>query len=128
MCIFFHVGHNSSPLPIIKEMALSSKQAAKILGVSVDSSLAEINKVFRQLARTCHPDLHPGDKQAEAKYRRLNEAFTVLSTIKENARRKRGMEEDILENEFERWIKKLDPQKRKNIKRQIRRHKKKDDA
>lgn len=109
-------------------MALSSKQAAKILGVSVDASLAEINKVFRQRARTCHPDLHPGDTEAEAMYRRLNEAFTVLSTIKENARRKRGMEEDILDNEFERWIRKLDPQKRKNIRRQVRRHKKKDDV
>jgi len=109
-------------------MALSSKQAARILGVTVDASLAEINKVFRQRARTCHPDLHPGDNEAEAKYRRLNEAFTVLSTIQENARRKRGMEEDILDNEFERWIRKLDPQKRKNIKRQIRRHKKKDDV
>jgi len=98
---------------------LSSNDAAKLLGVKVSSSVAEINKVWRQLARTCHPDLHPGDKKAETKYRELNLAYTTLMSIKEGHRRMRDLGEDIVDNEFDRWIKQLDPEKQEQIKREL---------
>lgn len=49
------------------------------LGVTKHATDAEIKKAFRKLARESHPDLHPGDKAAEAKFKRINEANEVLS-------------------------------------------------
>ncbi len=51
----------------------------KILGVSKDASEKEIKQAFRRLARQLHPDINPGDKQAEARFKRINEAHAVLS-------------------------------------------------
>ena len=51
----------------------------KILGVSRDASEKEIKQAFRRLARQLHPDINPGDKQAEARFKRINEANAVLS-------------------------------------------------
>lgn len=49
------------------------------LGVSKTASEAEIKKAFRKLARQYHPDVNPGDKTAEAKFKAINEANEVLS-------------------------------------------------
>ncbi|MCH8185958.1 MAG: J domain-containing protein [Chloroflexi bacterium] len=51
----------------------------KILGVSRDASEKEIKQAFRRSARQLHPDINPGDKQAEARFKRINEAHAVLS-------------------------------------------------
>lgn len=51
----------------------------EILGVSRDASIEEIKRVFRRLARQYHPDLNPGDKQAEEKFKAIGEAYEVLS-------------------------------------------------
>lgn len=51
----------------------------QILGVSKDATADEIKRVFRKLARTYHPDLNPGDKAAEEKFKDINEAYEVLS-------------------------------------------------
>ena len=107
---------------------ISSETAARILGVTVDAKVAEINKAWRQIARTCHPDLHPGDKEAEKKFRLLNAAYTVLSELNEGIRRMRGLEEDIIENEFDNWIKRLDPNKQKRIKETIAKLEEEDDS
>jgi curved DNA-binding protein len=49
------------------------------LGVDKNTSDAEIKRAFRKLARKYHPDLNPGDKAAEAKFKEINEANEVLS-------------------------------------------------
>jgi DnaJ-class molecular chaperone len=49
------------------------------LGVSKNASDADIKKAFRKLARQYHPDVNPGDKTAEAKFKAINEANEVLS-------------------------------------------------
>ena len=49
------------------------------IGVPKNAGDKEIRKAFRKLARKYHPDLNPGDKEAENKFKRINEAYEVLS-------------------------------------------------
>jgi len=51
----------------------------KILGISKKASENDIKKAYRKLARKYHPDLNPNDKQAEQKFKEVNEANEVLS-------------------------------------------------
>lgn len=51
----------------------------EVLGVSKGASDDEIKKAFRKLAKQYHPDLHPDDKECEAKFKEINEAYEVLS-------------------------------------------------
>jgi molecular chaperone DnaJ len=51
----------------------------EVLGVSKSASEDDIKKAFRKQARLYHPDLHPDDKEAEAKFKEINEAYEVLS-------------------------------------------------
>jgi curved DNA-binding protein CbpA len=54
----------------------------KTLGVSRTASADEIRKSYRRLARKHHPDLNPGDKAAEEHFKRVQEAYDVLSDPK----------------------------------------------
>ena len=54
------------------------KDYYQTLGVSKTSSEKEIKQAFRKLARKFHPDVNPGDKSAEAKFKEINEAHEVL--------------------------------------------------
>ncbi|HAG85623.1 MAG TPA: molecular chaperone DnaJ [Cyanobacteria bacterium UBA12227] len=59
--------------------ATDFKDYYAILGVSKTASADEIKKSFRRLARKYHPDMNPGNKQAEASFKEVNEAYEVLS-------------------------------------------------
>ncbi|HSW64796.1 MAG TPA: molecular chaperone DnaJ [Dissulfurispiraceae bacterium] len=61
---------------------MAPKNYYQILGVSKDVSQDDIKKAFRKLARKHHPDLNPGNKSAEEKFKEANEAYAVLSDEK----------------------------------------------
>ena len=51
----------------------------EVLGVDKSASDADIKKAYRSLAKKYHPDMNPGDKEAEQKFKEVNEAYAVLS-------------------------------------------------
>jgi len=51
----------------------------EILGVKRDATQDDIKKAYRQLVKQYHPDAHPGDKEVEEKFKKINAAYTVLS-------------------------------------------------
>lgn len=60
-------------------MAEQKRDYYEVLGVSKGASQDEIKKAYRKLAKANHPDLNPGDKAAEARFKEINEAYEVLS-------------------------------------------------
>lgn len=58
----------------------------EVLGVDKNASAEDIKKAYRKMAKECHPDLHPNDKQAEERFKELNEANEVLSDPEKRAR------------------------------------------
>ena len=54
----------------------------ELLGVPKKASSKDIRTAFRKLARKYHPDLNPGDKSSEEKFKQLQEAYDVLSDAK----------------------------------------------
>ncbi|MBU6265820.1 MAG: DnaJ domain-containing protein [Actinomycetales bacterium] len=61
------------------------KDFYKVLGVSKDASEAELKKVYRKLAREFHPDSNQGNAKAEAKFKEISEAYSVLSDKEQRA-------------------------------------------
>ena len=58
---------------------MAGKDYYSILGVNRSASEREIKQAYRRLARKYHPDVNPGDKSAEEKFKQINEAYEVLS-------------------------------------------------
>jgi len=67
-----------------------SEDLYAILGVSRSASDDDIRKAYRKLAKECHPDLHPGDKKAEEKFKRISAAYDILGDPDKRKRYDRG--------------------------------------
>jgi molecular chaperone DnaJ len=68
-----------------KHMAGKKEDYYSVLGVSRDADEAEIKKAYRRMARKNHPDVNPGDKSAEERFKNTQEAYDVLSDSKKRA-------------------------------------------
>jgi curved DNA-binding protein len=73
------------------------KDYYKTLGVSRDADEKEIRRAFRRLARQHHPDVNPGDPEAEERFKEINEAYEVLSDPEKRSKY------DQLGREWSRW-------------------------
>ncbi len=58
----------------------------EVLGLSKGASEDEIKRAFKKMAKKYHPDLNPGNKEAEAKFKEINEAYGVLSDAEKKSR------------------------------------------
>ena len=67
-------------------MAQEKKDYYEVLGVEKGASEEELKKAYRRLAKQYHPDLHPNDKEAEEKFKEINEAYDVLKDPDKRAR------------------------------------------
>ena len=59
-------------------MAENKRDYYEVLGVQKNATDEELKKAYRKLAKQNHPDLHPGDKEAEARFKEINEAYDVF--------------------------------------------------
>ncbi|MBQ7364140.1 MAG: molecular chaperone DnaJ [Clostridia bacterium] len=67
-------------------MAENKRDYYEVLGVDKGASEDEIKKAYRRLAKKYHPDLHPGDAEAEKNFKEVNEAYSVLSDSEKKAK------------------------------------------
>jgi len=61
-----------------------------VLGVKKDASQDDIQKAYRRLAKKLHPDLNPGNKQAEEQFKEVSAAYGLLGDAEKRARFDRG--------------------------------------
>jgi len=58
---------------------MASQDYYKLLGIDKNATEKEVKQAYRRLARKYHPDINPGDKSSEEKFKKINEAYEVLS-------------------------------------------------
>jgi DnaJ-class molecular chaperone len=69
---------------------MAARNPYEVLGVKKDATDEEIRRVYRNLAKKHHPDLNPGNKQAEARFKEIAAAYDLLSDKEKRARYDRG--------------------------------------
>ena len=62
-------------------MAAEKRDYYEVLGVDKSASEDEIKRAYKKMARKYHPDLNPDNKEAEEKFKEVNEAYEVLSCL-----------------------------------------------
>ena len=67
-------------------MAAEKRDYYEVLGVDKSASEDEIKRAYKKMARKYHPDLNPDNKEAEEKFKEVNEAYEVLSDSDKKAR------------------------------------------
>lgn len=67
-------------------MAAEKRDYYEVLGVDKSASEDEIKRAYKKMARKYHPDLNPDNKEAEEKFKEVNEAYEVLSDADKKAR------------------------------------------
>ena len=60
-------------------MAETKRDYYEVLGVNKNADEAELKKAYRALAKKYHPDMNPGDAEAEKKFKEASEAYAILS-------------------------------------------------
>ena len=63
-----------------------SEDPYAVLGVKRESTQDDIRKAYRELAKKLHPDLNPGDRQAEERFKQVSAAYDVLGDAEKRAR------------------------------------------
>ena len=66
-----------------------------VLGVAKTASTADIAKAYRKLAKKLHPDLNPGDKAAEEKFKKVTAAYDIVGDETKRARYDRGEIDEV---------------------------------
>lgn len=72
-------------LPATSHHMSNKRDYYEVLGLPRNASSEEIKRAYRRLARQYHPDVNPGDKDAEEKFKEINEAYEVLSDAKKRS-------------------------------------------
>ena len=67
-------------------MAEQKRDYYEVLGVDKNADDAAIKKAYRVLAKKYHPDMNPGDKEAEQKFKEASEAYAVLINLRRHRR------------------------------------------
>ena len=67
-------------------MAESKRDYYEVLGIDKSADEGAIKRAYRSLAKKYHPDVNPGDKEAEQKFKEVNEAYAVLSDTEKKAK------------------------------------------
>lgn len=75
----------------------------EILGVSPTAPLSDIKKAYRKLAKKYHPDINPGNKEAEKKFKEASHAFDQIGTEEARAKYDRGETEEQQREQYQRY-------------------------
>lgn len=81
------------------------KDPYQTLGVSSSASLDDIKSAYKKLARKHHPDLNPGSKAAEEKFKEISHAFNLIGTAEAKAKFDRGETDEQKQHQYDEYMK-----------------------